>query len=222
MLLRDLHPVERPREKLEARGAEALSDQELLALLLRTGCSGQGVLELSEAVLKTFASGLSRTPYGRLRDFKGVGASRAAVLVGAFELARRLSGQAEQRPVLDSPSRVLDQVPAGIRAGRKEHFLAFYLNARSQLVHHETVSVGTLSASLVHPREVFAPALSHSAAALIVAHNHPSGDCSPSPEDKDATRRLSRAGELMGIPLLDHLIVSDGGFFSFKEHGLMS
>ena len=113
-------------------------------------------------------------------------------------------------------------VPQAVRAGRKEHFLAFYVNARSHLVHQETVSIGTLSASLVHPREVFSPAIEHGAAALIVAHNHPSGDCSPSPEDKDATRRLLRSGELLGIPLLDHMIVSVSGVFSFKEHGLLS
>ena len=127
-----------------------------------------------------------------------------------------------ERPVLDAPARVLEHVPASVRNGRKEHFLAFYVNARSQLVCAETVSIGTLSASLVHPREVFGPAISHSAAALIVVHNHPSGDCSPSAEDKDATRRLCRSGQLLGIPLLDHLIVSDQGFFSFKEQGLLS
>jgi DNA repair protein RadC len=117
---------------------------------------------------------------------------------------------------------VAESVPAEVRAGRKEHFVAFYLDARSRLLRFETVSIGTLSASLVHPREVFAPAISHSAAGLVVAHNHPSGDCAPSAEDKDATRRLARSGELLGIPLLDHVIVADRGFFSFREHGLLS
>ncbi len=125
-------------------------------------------------------------------------------------------------PILDAPERVAEQIPFSVKAAKKENFLAFYLNSRNQLILSETVSIGTLSASLVHPREVFAPAISHSSAALIVAHNHPSGDCSPSPEDKTATRRLKESGELLGIPLLDHLIVSKKGFFSFRSHGLLS
>ena len=221
-MIRDLHPVERPREKLARMSAEALSDEELLALILRTGYAGRGVVEVAGEVLKAFPEGLDRASYESLRRFKGVGTSRAAALAAAFELARRLAGPRDSRPVLDNPARVLELVPSSVRAGRKEHFIAFYVNARSQLLYWETVSIGTLSSSLVHPREVFAPAISHSAAALIVAHNHPSGDCSPSPEDKDATRRLSRSGELLGIPLLDHLIVAERGFFSFKEQGLLS
>jgi DNA repair protein RadC len=221
MLLRDLHPVERPRERLARLGPEALGDAELLALVLRTGYKGRSALEVAAAVLAALPEGVHKAPFAQLERVKGVGASRAAALTAAFELARRGAAAADGRAVLDSPGRVLEHVPAEVRAGRKEHFLAFYLNARSQLLCRETVSIGTLSASLVHPREVFAPAISHSAAAVIVAHNHPSGDCTPSAEDKDATRRLSRAGELLGIPLLDHLIVSTGRFFSFKDHGLM-
>lgn len=136
-----------------------------------------------------------------------------------FELKDSLD---ENPPCLDAPRCVADQIPKSIKAGKKEHFLAFYLNSRNQLIRFETVSIGTLSASLVHPREVFAPAITATAAALIVAHNHPSGDCSPSPEDKSATRRLKDSGELLGIPLLDHLIVSRSGFFSFRENGLLS
>lgn len=228
MILKDIHPIERPRERLAALSPEALSDQELLALILRTGYAGQGVMDLAASVLKAFEDpkafpeGLARAGYQRLKALRGMGQSRAASLVAAFELARRLGPARDPRPVLDCPARVLDQLSPAVRGGRKEHFVAFYLNARSQMLHYETVSIGTLSASLVHPREVFAPAISHTAAALIVAHNHPSGDCTPSSEDKDATRRLSRSGELLGIPLLDHLIVAERGFFSFKEHGLLA
>lgn len=220
LTLNDLHPIERPREKLARMTPEALSDQELLALVLRTGYSGLGVMDLSAEILKSNPTGLARLGFRGLSRLKGVGPTRAATLVGAFELARR-EARRDHRPVLDSASRVLEHIPAGIRAGRKEHFIAFYLNARNCLLQCETISVGTLSASLVHPREVFSPAIAHSAAALIIAHNHPSGDCSPSAEDKDATRRLSRSGELLGIPLLDHLIVSERDVFSFKEHGLL-
>jgi len=210
-----------PREKLERSSIEALSDQELLALILRSGCAGRGVLELAKEVLEALPRGLESADYRSLRRLKGVGRARAGSVAAALELAKRQRGL-DARPVLDRPDRVAEQVPFATRSARKEHFLAYYLNARSQLIHAETVSIGTLSASLVHPREVFSPSLSHCAAAVIVAHNHPSGDCTPSSEDKDATRRLQRAGELLGIPLLDHVIVSARGFFSFRENGLLA
>jgi len=221
VLLRDLHPVERPREKLARSGPEALSDQELLALMLRTGYAGRSVMDLAAGLLTGFPGGLSAAGFSELSRVKGVGASRAAALVAAFELARRSLGRQDHRPVLDSPGRVLEAVPEEVCAGRKEHLLAFYLNARSQLLRQETVSIGTLQASLVHPREVFAPAVAQSAAAVIVVHNHPSGDPSPSADDRETTRRLTRAGELLGIPLLDHIIVAGPRSFSFREHGLL-
>jgi DNA repair protein RadC len=221
VLLRDLHPVERPRERLGRCGVEALSDQELVALLLGTGCSGRGVMDLAAALLDGFPGGLAAADFAALCRVKGVGPARAAALLAAFELARRCSGKQDHRPCLDTPARVSEAVPLAIRESRKEHLLAFYLNARSQLICQETVSIGTLSASLVHPREVFSPAVAHSAAAVVVAHNHPSGDCSPSADDRDTTRRLVRAGELLGIPLLDHIIVAGDRFFSFRERGML-
>lgn len=213
--------IDMPREKLERSSIEALSDRELVALILRSGCAGRGVLELAGEVLAALPKGLESADYRRLRRVKGMGRARAASMAAALELAKRQRGL-DARPVLDRAERVAEQVPFATRAARKEHFLAYYLNARSQLIHSETISIGTLSASLVHPREVFSPSLSHCAAAVIVAHNHPSGDCTPSLEDKDATRRLQRAGELLGVPLLDHVIVSGRGFFSFREHGLLA
>ncbi|MBI3564686.1 MAG: hypothetical protein HY079_05770 [Elusimicrobia bacterium] len=178
--------AERPREKLARRGVEALSDAELVALLLRTGASGRSALELAEGLLRDLPEGAG-AGFERLR--------RARVAAGL--------------------------VPASVRGARKEHFVILCLNARRQLAHCETVSVGTLSASLVHPREVFSPAIAHAAAAVVAVHNHPSGDPTPSAEDREVTRRLSRAGELLGIPLADHVVVSETGFFSFREHGLL-
>lgn len=209
---------ERPREKLARRGPEALSDAELLALLLRTGSAGRSALELAEGLLREVPEG-SAAGFERLRRVRGVGPVRAAVLAAAAELARR--ARPDPRPLVDSALAAAGQVPAEVRSARKEHFLVFCLNARRQLVHRETVSVGTLSASLVHPREVFAPAIAHAAAAVVAVHNHPSGDCAPSSEDREVTRRLQRAGELLGIPLADHLVVSDGAWFSFREQGLL-
>ena len=216
-LLRELHRVERPRERLESLGAEALSDRELVALVIGTGYGGASVMEVADAVLKACPDGAADLK--RLRSVKGVGDSRAAALTASFELGRRFARSFDPRPVLDSPAKVAQHVPPSVRKASRENFLGFYLNARSQLLHVETISIGTLSASLVHPREVFAPALTHAAAALVVVHNHPSGDCRPSAEDRDATRRLRDAGQLLGIPLLDHVIVSATSYRSLKEDG---
>lgn len=209
---------ERPREKLARRGPEALSDAELLALLLRTGSVGRSAVEVAEGLLRDLPEGVG-AGFESLRRVRGVGPVRAAALAAAAELARR--ARPDPRPVVDSARTAAGLVPAAVRAARKEHFLVFCLNARRQLVHQETVSVGTLSASLVHPREVFFPAIAQAAAAVVAVHNHPSGDPAPSAEDREVTRRLQRAGELLGIPLADHLIVSDGGWFSFREQGLL-
>jgi DNA repair protein RadC len=210
--------AERPREKLARRGPEALSDAELVALLLRTGMRGRSALELAEGLLRDLPEGPG-AGFERLRRVRGVGPARAAALAAAAELGRR--GRPDPRPVVDCARAAAGLVPAAVRGARKEHFVILCLNARRQLVHCETVSVGTLSASLVHPREVFSPAISHAAAAVVAVHNHPSGDPTPSAEDRDATRRLRRAGELLGIPLADHVVVSETGFFSFREHGII-
>jgi DNA repair protein RadC len=219
MKLSDLsHRVDRPREKLEKLGPSALKDDELLALLLRTGYSGKNVLELSRELLRRLPEGaLRKASFQELKGLKGVGASRAATLIAAFELASRLSDE-PQEPVLDSPQKAAERL-SWMRSKRQEHFAALYVNARHQALKQETIFIGTLSSSLVHPREVFAPALECRAAAVIVAHNHPSGDPRPSAEDREATRRLRRAGELLGIELLDHLVVAEKGLFSFREQG---
>lgn len=218
--INDVKARDRAKEKLERLRPEALSDKELLALILGKGCASDKTMERAGKILSAFPLGLKSLSFEALKRVKGLGANGAATLAAAYELAKRDNSK-DYRPVLDSPSRVMEQIPVEVRGGQKEHFIALYLNTRNQLIKFETVSIGTLSASLVHPREVFGPGISHSAAALIVAHNHPSGDCAPSPEDKVATRRLKESGELLGIPLLDHLIVSDRSVFSFREHGLI-
>lgn len=185
---------ERPREKLARRGPEALSDAELVVVIL-------GVTpERAESIVK-----------------ESSGRGREAALE---EYAKRRRAF-DPRPIVDGARAAAGLVPADARCARKEHFLVLCLNARRQLLRIETVSVGTLSASLVHPREVFAPAISNGAAAVVAVHNHPSGDPSPSAEDREATRRLQRAGELLGIPLADHVIVAESSFFSFRESGIL-
>ncbi|MFH1725582.1 MAG: DNA repair protein RadC [Elusimicrobiota bacterium] len=218
----DLHPVERPRERLFERGPRALRDEELLAVVLRTGYAGCGVLDLARGLLRRYPDGtLGRLPVRELSRQKGVGRSRAAVLAAALELGRRWESRgSDEGPLLDSPQRVWLELSA-LRGKRKEYFVAFYLDACNRLAHRETVSIGTLTASLVHPREVFGPAIERSAAGVIIAHNHPSGNPKPSGEDRETTRRLAQAGRILGIPLLDHVVVTDCRYFSFREQGLM-
>jgi DNA repair protein RadC len=203
---------ERPREKLARRGPEALTDAELVSVILGVPSAR------AEAIVR---SGPSSTASGRdtSSPYGSVGArpGREAALE---EYARRRRAF-DPRPVVDGARTAAGLVPADVRCARKEHFLVLCLNARRQLLKLETVSVGTLSASLVHPREVFAPAIAAGAAAVVAVHNHPSGDPAPSAEDREATRRLQRAGELLGIPLADHVVVSESSFFSFRESGIL-
>lgn len=199
----------KPRERLIARGADSLRDHELLAILLGSGLKGQHVLDLAEKILAKHPKGqLAQLSYDQLRKIRGIGPAKACALLAAFALVRRWLPDEGSIPTLESPQDAADQVPE-IRRAKKEHFLALYLNARNQLLAKETISVGTLTANLVHPREVFQPAVAHSAASVIVVHNHPSGDPAPSQEDLELTARLKEAGELMGITLLDHVIVGE-------------
>lgn len=221
MRICDLHPTERPRERLERLGAGALSDVELLAVVLGTGCRGQSSLDIARRILAGLPGHkVTAASAAELRLYKGVGPGRAGVIAAAAELGRRWAEGREEGVLLEDPGRVWEHLHS-IRGERKEHFVALYLDGRNRLLHQETVSVGTLTASLVHPREVFGPAVERRAAAVIVAHNHPSGETRPSPEDQETTRRLSQAGRILGVPLLDHVIVTVSAHFSFRREGLL-
>lgn len=210
--------VDMPREKLERLGPEALRDEELLAILLRTGYEGRNVLEISRGIIKRFSvNKLVDMDLNKLTTIKGIGRAKAAGLVAGFELAKRGLNQGMGiAPSITSPVDVLGLL-TDIKDRRKEYFVALFLNARNQVICREDVSVGSLNTSLVHPREVFAPAVGSSAASVILAHNHPSGDVTPSREDIELTRRMVQAGEIMGIEVLDHLIVGSERFLSMKE-----
>ncbi len=213
--------ADRPRERLLSRGGAALSEDELLAAMLGTGAAGLDALELSRELLTRYpGGGLAKLAPKELAKQKGLGPARAARLAAAFELTRRWAADPARPEPIDSPRRALREL-GDMAALKKEHFVALYLDACHRAVHKETVSVGTLTASLVHPREVFAPAFERPAAALVVAHNHPSGDPEPSREDRETTRRLCSAGRILGLPILDHLIVAERGYFSFREQGLL-
>ena len=220
MKIKDLPKVDRPREKLEKYGPERLSDSELLAILLRTGSEGVNVVELSSKIMKKFSGvGLAKASVKELKSTFGLGAAKACEIVACFELGRRLL-QNKQSVLLLSPQDVWDQLK-DIRDNKKEHFVIFFLDARNQEIKREIISVGSLNANLVHPREVFEPAVRHLAAQVIIAHNHPAGDLDPSDHDIEITKRLAEAGEVLGIELVDHIIVTKNSFTSFKEKQLL-
>lgn len=210
----------RPREKLRERGAGALADAELYALLIGSGVAGRSAQRTGRALARRRAAELAEWPFARWLAVAGLGPARAAALCAAFELGRRaLERPAGGRPIR-GPEDVLDHVRDLLRA-RREHFVVLLLNARHEMQRREVVSIGSLNASIVHPREVFLPAILHSAASLVLVHNHPSGDPEPSEEDLSITRRLVDVGELVGIGVLDHVIVGARGVVSFRARQLL-
>jgi DNA repair protein RadC len=218
------HHLDLPRERLGAHGSEALSDAELLALLLRTGAGGAGVLTVAARLLalRGGLQGLARSSARELAQTPGVGPAKAATILAALELGRRLAGrQLPPGAALRGPEDVYRHYHPNLRDARQERFFAVLLDGRHRVLGHEVVSQGTLTASLVHPREVFRPALRACAAALILVHNHPSGDPTPSAEDRDVTSRLARAGEILGVRVVDHVVVAERGYCSLREEGLL-
>ena len=211
-----------PRERLARHGAEALRDHELLAILLGTGYKGRNVLEVAQSILEAHPKQhLLEMDLQRLSRLKGVGKAKASILVAAFELARRAMQEGlGVLPVISRPAEIVPLL-AEIKDQRKEYFLCLYLNARNQVIHKEVISIGSLSASIVHPREVFQGAITRNAASILLAHNHPSGDVTPSQEDLKLTDRMVQAGRIMGIEILDHIILTADDFLSLKERGWM-
>ena len=216
------YPVEiRPREKLLNMGAEALSDQELLAILLRTGTSKRSALDLAQEILKQGGlSGLARAGMEELKLHKGIGLAKAAQLHAAVELSKRLARQSMgPLPVIKTPQDAANLVLSEMSYLDREHFKVINLNTKNQVIAIDTVSVGSLNSSPVHPREVFKLPIKRSAAHLILVHNHPSGDTTPSGDDIAITKRLCQAGSLLGLEVLDHLIIGLNKFVSMKEKG---
>lgn len=219
--IKDLPKFKRPREKLFNQGADTLRDYELLAILLRTGYQGKSAVEIAKRILKTNRPrDLVRLTPQALAEIKGVGKSRAATIIAALALSRRVFLNDED-VAIKTPADVIKVVDALTRK-KKEYLVALYLNARNRLIKKQTISVGTLTANLIHPREVFAPALQYHAAQIIIIHNHPSGDSRPSAEDIKITERLMEASKILGIRLIDHIIVAKDGFFSFNDRGYSS
>ena len=208
--IKDLPSHERPRERLLAGGADALSNAELVAILLRTGRQGQSVLQIAQQLLAQHGSldQLSKATWQDLCKFKGIGRDKAATLAAAFKLAARMAQEIRREmPLLDTPERIADLLREDNRAREVEHFQVALLNTRRRLIRIENLSQGTLDTILVHPREVFRAAIAAGAAAIVLVHNHPSGDPTPSESDIKVTRDLIRAGQLLKIDVLDHVIL---------------
>lgn len=224
MGIKSLPVEERPREKLNRRGLAALSDGELLGIVLATGTRQQSAIALADKLLCRFGglSGLVQTHVEELQEVKGVGSAKAARVAAALELGRRaVKAQASARVTIGCPADVARLVMADLRFGAKEVFQVLMLNTKNQVLEEKVISVGTLNASLVHPRELFRDSIRRGAAALVLVHNHPSGDPAPSPEDVALTRRLVEAGKLLGIEVLDHVIVGDNTFVSLRDQGYL-
>ena len=220
LTIHDLPRIERPREKLIKYGAEKLTNTELLAIILRTGKKGKNVLQLAESTLRHF--GAEKLPYLELKDFKnipGLGPTKACEIIACFELGKRLL-KGKVAELYLKPEDIWKELK-DIRDHKKEHFIIFFLDSRNQEIKREVISVGSLNANLVHPREVFEPAVKNLAAQVILAHNHPSGDPEPSEDDLEINRRLVEAGKILGIEVIDHIIVTVNGFLSFKDKGLI-
>ena len=217
----DMQEEDRPRERLLKKGADSLSDSELLAIILRTGSKQENVLNLCQRILNDYNfKQLSQINISQLMKIHGIKESKAAQISACFEIARRLESFKEEAKIkINSPEDVYRQIYPKLRELKKELFIELCLDTKNQIIKQETISIGSLNANVVHPREVFKIALAESAAHIILAHNHPSGDPTPSREDIDITKKLVETGNVMGITVLDHVIIGDGRHFSMKEAG---
>jgi len=221
----DLPLSERPRERMAKLGSEALSSQEILALILGRGTKGESVIITSQKLLSKFGNlkNLASASVEELTQVKGIGPAKAAQIKATFELSRRLENSLIEpdKITVKSPEDVIGKARALLKGKKKEHFVILCLDTRNHLIKTDVVSIGSLDCSIVHPREVFKEAISSSAASVIFVHNHPSGDPTPSEDDIKMTKRLIEAGEIIGIEVLDHIVICDKEHLSMKAKNLV-
>ena len=224
LMIRDFPQDERPRERFIQNGPESLSNHELIAILLRTGTKDESVLQLSNRLLTSFEGLrlLKAATLEEMTEIKGIGQAKAIQVLAAVEIGRRIANlNYNDRYVIRSPEDGANYVMNDMRFLSQEHFVCLYLNTKNQVLHKQTIFIGSLHASIVHPGEVFREALKRSAASIICLHNHPSGDPAPSREDIEVTKRLVECGKMIGIDVLDHLIIGENKFVSLKEKGYL-
>ena len=226
-MVRDLPLEDRPRERLISHGSEHLSNAELLAILIRSGSKDKSAIQLAEEVLGIYKESgihnMSQVTVAELTKLKGIGEAKAAEIIAAIELGRRLSVSKNGNvAVVSGPEDVAAYAIPRLSYQQKEHFCVMLMNIKNHILSMQTISVGSLTASVVHPREVFKAAVQQSAASMILIHNHPSGDPTPSREDIVTTNRMVSAGKVMDIPVLDHIIIGNNRFISMKEKGLIA
>ena len=215
-----IRSCQRPREKLLKYGTTILTDSELIAIILRTGNRQENVLDLTKRIIKNHnIKQLSSLNINKLKEIKGIGEAKACELTAAFELTKRLKLTKERKNKADSPKTIAKRFIMELSNLKKEQLKGIYLNSRKEIIKEETISIGDLNNLIIHPREVFKIALEESAAAVILIHNHPSGNPKPSDEDEELTEQLANAGKMLGIELLDHIIIGANSYYSFKEKG---
>ncbi len=214
---------ERPRERLIKQGSEALSESELLAIILRTGSANQNVVDLSKSILKKYdLRDLSVATYAEINKFNGVSKAKACQLMACFEIGKRLASVSNvKKTYIESSDDIASVLFPELRFIKKEKFIGVYLDSRNSLIKMETISVGNLNSSIIHPRELFKVAIQLSANSVIIAHNHPSGDPTPSKEDIYITKKIISAGRVIGIPVLDHIIVGEDEYISMAEQNVV-
>lgn len=224
LTVKELPLDDRPREKLLLRGAQSLSDAELVAILLRTGKKGKSVIEIARELISSEGNlaMLATKTVDSLQKISGIGKDKAATIAAAFELSRRILSQPKwfSNKKITSPQDVADIFIPILRDDNKEKFIVVCLNSANKIIKHETISVGNLNSSVVHPREIFKVAIDNSSASIILIHNHPSGNPEPSNEDIRITKKIVETGKIMDIPVFDHLIIAGETYTSFVEKRL--
>ena len=221
LLIREIPMKERPRERFMRYGKEALSNQELIAIILRTGTTKKSVLALAHEVMRAHASvrKISQTSVMELSEIPGLGEAKAIQLLSALELGKRLFEESfGNEPMLTDPEKVYTMMRPRLESSTQEEFHALYLNTKGRLITAKKLFVGSLSSAIVHPRELFKYAVSVSAANVILVHNHPSGDPTPSSSDDKMTHMMVKNGTMMDIPILDHIVIGHGEYFSYRQH----
>jgi len=218
MRIKDISLENRPRERLQRQGSQVLSDAELLAIVLKTGSKEENVVDMSNRLISKYGiDNLSKCSIKELQEIKGIGNAKACQIIALFEFNKRHNFSKQKGKPIKSAKDVFEYCSPKLAGADKEHFMMLHLDARNRVVKDEVISIGTLTGTITHPREIFKAAIKESAYAVILVHNHPSGDPTPSEEDKAMTERLMNAGEILGIKMLDHVIIGKDDWYSLKE-----